>query len=127
MADMPTSADFRAICEYNWRVLRDYCDALSELPEEAVLKNREATYQSMKNIFHHIVKVHDGWLNVSAQDDSPDPKVYDGDFDVGPSRRGGRSAPIRFETRSSRSHSSRRTISASSSPSSGNRMSSRPR
>ncbi len=61
-----------------------YCDALSELPEEAVLKNREATYQSMKNIFHHIVKVHDGWLNVSAQDDSPDPKVYDGDFDALP-------------------------------------------
>ncbi len=61
-----------------------HCDALSELPEEAVLKNREATYQSMKNIFHHIVKVHDGWLNVSAQDDSPDPKVYDGDFDALP-------------------------------------------
>ncbi|TLZ70019.1 MAG: DinB family protein [Methanobacteriota archaeon] len=84
VADMPTAADFRDIYEYNWRVLRDYCDALSALPEEAVLKNREATYQSMKNIFHHIVKVHDGWLNVSAQDDSPDPKVYDGDFDALP-------------------------------------------
>ncbi len=47
---MVTAADFRDIYEYNWRVLRGYCDALSELPEEAVLKNREATYQSMKNI-----------------------------------------------------------------------------
>ncbi len=81
---MVTAADFRDIYEYNWRVLRDYCDALSALPEEAVLKNREATYQSMKNIFHHIVKVHDGWLNVSAQDDSPDPTVYDGDLDTLP-------------------------------------------
>ncbi len=84
MADMPTAADLRDIYEYNWRVLRDYCDALSAMPEEAVLKNREATYRSMKNIFHHIVKGHDGWLNVSAQDDSPDPKVYDGDFDALP-------------------------------------------
>ncbi len=81
---MVTAADFRDIYEYNWRVPRDYCDALSALPEEAVLKNREATDQSMKNIFHHVVKVHDGWLNVSAQDDSPDPKVYDGDFDALP-------------------------------------------
>ncbi len=47
---MVTAADFRDIYEYNWRVLRGYCDALSELPEEAVLKNREATYQSMKNM-----------------------------------------------------------------------------
>ena len=68
--------------EYNWRVLYDYCDALAKLPEEEVRKNREATHHSMKNIFLHILKVHDGWLNVSAQDDSADPKVYDGDLDV---------------------------------------------
>lgn len=81
---MPNASDFQSIFEYNWRVLRDYCDALSRLPDEAVLKNREATHHSMKNVFFHIVKVHDGWLNVSAQDDSPDPKVYDGDLDALP-------------------------------------------
>jgi uncharacterized damage-inducible protein DinB len=79
---MPSASEFRSIYEYNWRVLRDCCAALSQLPDEAVRKNREATHQSMKNVFFHVVKVHDGWLNVSAQDDSPDPKVYDGNLDV---------------------------------------------
>lgn len=69
--------DFRSIYEYNWRVLRDYCDALSKLPSEEVRKNREATYHSMKNIFFHILGVHDGWLNVTVQGASADPKVYD--------------------------------------------------
>jgi len=81
---MASADDFRDMYEYNWRVLHDFYDALLKLPDEAVLKNREATYQSMKNIFFHIVKVHDGWLNVSAQDDSPDPTVYDGDLDALP-------------------------------------------
>jgi len=79
---MATADDVRGIYEYNWRVLRDFCDALSKLPDDAVRKNREATYGSMKNVSFHILKVHDGWLNVSAQDDSPDPRVYDGDLDT---------------------------------------------
>jgi uncharacterized damage-inducible protein DinB len=74
---MTTANDFRGIYEYNWRVLRDYCDGLSKLPEDAVRKNREATYHSMKNIFFHIVGVHDGWLNVTVQGASADPKVYE--------------------------------------------------
>jgi uncharacterized damage-inducible protein DinB len=76
---MTTVDDFRGIYRYNWRVLRDYCDGLSKLPPEAVLKNREATYGSMKNIFFHILGVHDGWLNVTAQGASADPHVYDVD------------------------------------------------
>ena len=36
----------------------------------------------MKNIFFHILGVHDGWLSVSAQGASADPRVYDlDDFD----------------------------------------------
>ena len=45
---MATVDDFRAMYRYNWRVLRDYCDGLSTLPPEAVEKDREATYGSMK-------------------------------------------------------------------------------
>ena len=79
---MTTADDLREMYRYNWRVLRDYCDALSKLPPAALLKNREATYHSMKNIFFHVVGVHDGWLNVSAQGESADPRVYDlDDFD----------------------------------------------
>lgn len=75
------AADFREVYEYNWRVLRDYCEALAKLPKEEVVKNREATYNSMKNIFHHILSVHDGWLNVTAQGASADPAMREKDFD----------------------------------------------
>ncbi len=78
---MVTAADFREIYEYNWRVLRDFCEGLAKLPQEALLKDREATYHSMKNIFHHILSVHDGWLNVTAQGASADPAIRDRDFD----------------------------------------------
>ena len=78
---MVTAADLRSIYEYNWRVLRDYCDALARLPEDELLKNREATHGSLKNIFHHILSVHDGWLNVTAQGASADPAVREMDFD----------------------------------------------
>ena len=74
-------ADFREIYEYNWRVLRDYGEALAKLPEDEVLKNREATHESLKNIFHHILSVHDGWLNVTAQGASADPVMREKDFD----------------------------------------------
>ena len=73
--------DFRSIYEYNWRVLSDYCDALAKLPEAELLKNREATHESLKDIFHHILSVHDGWLNVTAQGQSADPVMREKDFD----------------------------------------------
>ncbi len=79
---MVNAADFRSIYEYNWRVLRDFCEGLAKLPQDALLKNREATYHSMKNVFFHILTVHDGWLNVTAQGGSADPKVYNGDLDA---------------------------------------------
>jgi len=78
---MTSVADFRSIFEYNWRVLRDYGDALAKLPKAELTKNREATYGSMKNIFHHILSVHDGWLNVTAQGASADAKTREKDFD----------------------------------------------
>lgn len=78
---MISVADFRSIYEYNWRILRDYGEALAKLPKEELRKNREATYGSMKNIFHHILSVHDGWLNVTAQGASADPAMREKDFD----------------------------------------------
>src|SRR2546430_7561899 len=78
---MSSIADFREIYEYNWRVLRDYGEALAKLPEDELLKNREATHESLKNIFHHILSVHDRWLNVTAQGASADPVMRAKDFD----------------------------------------------
>ena len=78
---MTSIADFRSIYEYNWQVLRDYGERLAKLPNAELVKNREATHESMKNIFHHILSVHDGWLNVTAQGASADPKVREKDYD----------------------------------------------
>src|SRR5207245_553151 len=79
--DMTTTAGLRSIYQYNWRVLRDYGEALAKLPRDELVKNREATHGSMKNIFHHILSVHDGWLNVTAQGVSADPVMREKDFD----------------------------------------------
>ena len=80
---MVSVADIREIYEYNWQALRDFCEGLSKLPQEELLKDREATYHSMKNIFFHILIVHDGWLNVTAQGSSADPNIYElEDFDA---------------------------------------------
>ncbi len=77
---MTNATDFRSIYEYNWRVLQDYCDALSKLPPKELGKNREASHHSLRNIFRHILSVHDGWLNVTVQGESADPAVRKKDF-----------------------------------------------
>src|SRR5207237_9172700 len=76
---MVTVTDFRHIFGYNWQVLRDYSEALGKLPTSELQKNREATHNSLKNIFHHLLSVHDGWLNVTAQGASADPAVRESD------------------------------------------------
>ena len=78
---MLSIADFQSIYEYNWQVLHDYGAALAKLPKAELVKNREATHESMKNIFHHILSVHDGWLNVTAQGASADPTVREKDYE----------------------------------------------
>jgi len=78
---MVSITDFRSIYGYNWQVLRDYCDGPSKLPVSELAKNREATHNSLKDIFHHILSVHDGWLNVTAQGASADPAIREKDFE----------------------------------------------
>ena len=82
---MTSVRDFRDLYAYNWRVLRDFCDALEKLPRDVASEDRGATHGSMKDIFHHILSVHDGWLNVTAQAASADPAVREKDFDEVPS------------------------------------------
>ena len=64
---MPSAEDFRRIFTYNEKVLRSFFDALNRLPWEKVSKNMEASHQSMKNIFVHILSVYNGWINYNAQ------------------------------------------------------------
>ncbi len=66
-ADLPASQmnadDFRGIFRYNWSVLHAFLDLLDGLPSQLVSSNLEASHNSMKDIFTHILTVYDGWLN----------------------------------------------------------------
>jgi len=73
--------DLREVFAYNWRVLRNFGDALAALPPDVVATDRGATHGSMKSIFHHILSVHDGWVNVTAQGASADPAMREKVFD----------------------------------------------
>jgi uncharacterized damage-inducible protein DinB len=55
--------DFRRIFKYNLQVLHSFLEALERLPSETISKNFEASHNSMKDIFTHILTVYDGWLN----------------------------------------------------------------
>ncbi len=51
------------MCEYSSRVRRKFLEKLAELPWEEVVKNREASYYSMKNILIHIIDNEDWIVN----------------------------------------------------------------
>jgi len=55
--------DFHRIFKYNRQVLHSFLETLDKLPSEIVSKNIEASHNSMKDIFTHILMVYDGWLN----------------------------------------------------------------
>jgi uncharacterized damage-inducible protein DinB len=63
---MPTADDFRRIFDYNEKVLRSFFTALTRIPWDAVSKNMDASHNSMKNIFVHILTVYNGWINYNA-------------------------------------------------------------
>lgn len=47
--------------EYASKVRRRFLESLSAMPWEEVTKNREASFQSMKNVFIHMIEVED-WM-----------------------------------------------------------------
>jgi uncharacterized damage-inducible protein DinB len=49
--------DLRQLFEYNSMVRRSFLDALSKLPWDEVIKNREPSFYSMRNIFLHTLDV----------------------------------------------------------------------
>jgi uncharacterized damage-inducible protein DinB len=55
--------DFRRIFKYNLWVLHSFLETLDKLPSGTVSKNLEASHNSMRDIFTHILTVYDGWLN----------------------------------------------------------------
>jgi uncharacterized damage-inducible protein DinB len=55
--------DVRKLLEYNERVRHRYFKALSRLPWKEFVKNREASFHSLRNIFVHTLSAIDYWLD----------------------------------------------------------------
>jgi uncharacterized damage-inducible protein DinB len=55
--------DVGKLLEYNVEVRHRYFDALAKLPWDELIKNREASFHSLRNIFIHTLKAVDYWLD----------------------------------------------------------------
>ena len=55
--------DVRTLLEYNVEVRHRYFDALAKLPWDELIKNREASFHSLRNIFIHTLRAIDYWLD----------------------------------------------------------------
>jgi uncharacterized damage-inducible protein DinB len=55
--------DVRKLIEYNEEVRHRYFDALAKLPWDELIKNREASFHSIRNIFIHILDATEYWLD----------------------------------------------------------------
>ncbi len=56
--------DIRKLFEYNEEVRHRYLEYLAKMPWEELVMNREASFQSLRNIFLHTLNVIDYWLDV---------------------------------------------------------------
>jgi uncharacterized damage-inducible protein DinB len=51
------------LLEYNENIRHRYFEALAKLPWEELVKNREASFHSIRNIFIHTLNATDFWLD----------------------------------------------------------------
>jgi uncharacterized damage-inducible protein DinB len=67
----------RQLLEYNEKVRHRYFEALAKLPWDEFVKNREASFHSLRNIFIHTLGAIDYWLDF-LQGEKPHPyKKFD--------------------------------------------------
>lgn len=55
--------EVRKLIEYNEEIRHRYLDALAKLPWDEFVKNREASWYSLRNIFIHTLGAIDYWLD----------------------------------------------------------------
>jgi uncharacterized damage-inducible protein DinB len=55
--------DVQALIQYNVEVRHRYFATISKLPWEEIVKNREASWHSIRNIFVHTLSAVNHWLN----------------------------------------------------------------
>jgi uncharacterized damage-inducible protein DinB len=69
--------DVRELLEYNKQVRQRYFQALSGIPWEELTRNREASFNSIRNIFIHTLKAIDYWLDVLLKEHNCGVKKYE--------------------------------------------------
>jgi uncharacterized damage-inducible protein DinB len=62
--------EVRQLLEYNEKVRHRYFEALAKLPWEEFVKNREASFHSLRNIFIHTLGAIDYWLDFLRKEKS---------------------------------------------------------
>jgi uncharacterized damage-inducible protein DinB len=56
--------DIKKLLEYNEEVRHRYLESFTIMPWEEFVMNREASFQSLRNIFLHTLNVIDYWLDI---------------------------------------------------------------
>jgi uncharacterized damage-inducible protein DinB len=62
--------EVRQLLEYNEKVRHRYFEALAKLPWDEFVKNREASFHSLRNIFIHTLGAIDYWLDFLQKEKS---------------------------------------------------------
>jgi len=62
--------EIRQLLEYNEKVRHRYFEVLVKLPWEEFVKNREASFHSLRNIFIHTLGAIDHWLDFLKKEKS---------------------------------------------------------
>lgn len=70
------------LLEYNQELRHRYLDTLSELPWEEVIKDRGASFSSLRDIFVHCIVCVDGIINNILQGDLSFPRINYEDYDT---------------------------------------------
>jgi len=69
------------LMEYNQFLNRKYLDAISKLPWEEVIKDRGASFPSLRDIFLHVIAVTDAYINYVSQGTMNFPNLQYDEYD----------------------------------------------
>jgi uncharacterized damage-inducible protein DinB len=69
--------EVRQLLEYNDKVRHRYFETLAKLPWDEFVKNREASFHSLRNIFIHALGATDYWLDFLQKEDLHSRKKFD--------------------------------------------------
>jgi len=69
--------EVRQLLEYNEKVRHRYFEALAKLPWDEFVKNREASFHSLRNIFIHTLGAIDYWLDFLQKENIRSRKKFD--------------------------------------------------